>query len=351
MNKKAKYTVNGGLVGGIGMAVWNIWKQLNCDTEKQFDWRGLFISFLKGVAIGAAGGFTIGAICDYRNSKEIPIDTDARLLSLISSVRLSPKDENYLAVLAKSTWLINVLQAEFGTKLKHKPYRFGSTEKQTALSEDFDIDICLSFTPAAFSSTQEMYYTVLDFLTSLKGTANICNIRSQRKSIGVFFYVNGKEQKIDVLPQKITKARGNNTSGYLYVNKNGLFEEPSRTKTDIKLLNDIKLSETQKKILVALKMWKRETGLSISSHLLQYLIIDAYKSNVRKIPRHFTEKVILVFTHIMDNIESLQLRSIENTNNVLTNMLPEEKSRIRDACRKILNNYAYQPNAIVHFFQ
>ena len=161
-----------------------------------------------------------------------------------------------------------MLEKEFGGKLKKSPFRFGSTEKGTALSKDFDIDICLSFVPNAYSSIPMMYDTVLDFLQNPQGVNGIIRVRDQKKSIGIFFVIDGSEYKIDILPQKISKSKGNKTSGYLYVNRKGLFEKSSRTKTDITLLNSITLNEPQKKILITLKRWKQNEGISISSHFV-----------------------------------------------------------------------------------
>ena len=85
--------------------------------------------------------------------------------------------------------------------------------------------------------------------------------------------------------------------------------------------------------------------------LLQYLIIDAYEYNSGCIPRRLTDKVIMVFTHIRDNIESLQLSSIENTNNILTNISNETKAIIKNACKRVIDDFDYQPNSIVHILK
>ncbi len=347
MNKTVKYTINGGVVCGLGFAAFNTWQQLRENNETKFDWSALLLSFAKGFGIGAAVGFTAGAICDYNNSIEAPIDTDTRLLSLIKAVQLCSHDEKYVRLKSKSEWLIQILNTEFKYKLTQLPYRFGSTEKQTALSDDFDIDICLPFSPNSFSSIVEMYYSVSDFLSHLVGTGGIIRIRDQKKSIGVFFYIGGEQLKIDILPYKITRTRGNKTSGYLYVNNKGIFEKATRTKTDLNLLNSIKLSEPQKKILIALKKWKLTNNIKISSHLLQYLILNAYQYNVGCVPKKFTEKLIMVITFIKDNIEHIQISSIENTNNIITDFSDEMKKDVYLACKQVLDDFEYQPNSII----
>lgn len=348
MDKKLKFAVDGAVIGGLSFALINSIGQFN-DWKKtnQFNWRSLFSSFIKGAGAGAIAGGAIGAICDYLNAKESPIDTSSALLALISQVRLNANDSTYQALRLKSEWLIEILQNRYKNKLKTMPYRFGSTEKGTALAEDFDIDICMSFKPRSFRSTEEMYYQVYHFLTDLKGVNGIIGVREQKKSIGVICLVEGMEQKIDILPQKITKSKRNSTSGYLYVNKTCLFEKASRTKTDIHLLSTIKLSEAQKKILVVLKKWKLKENLPLSSHLLQYLLLKAYYSNKGRVPHEFTQKILMVFTYMRDYIEQIQLSSVENTNNIITNIPPSKKTLIKRACKQVIEDYVYQPNSIV----
>jgi len=349
MNKAVKYARNGILIGGAGFGLANLFNQLIVREQgKAFNWKEFFTSILKGAAIGGSIGLGAGVVKDYLNAQEEPINTDAVLFTMLNKVRLNPEDRNYRILLQKSDWLIEIIKNKFADDLKKPPYRFGSTEKGTALKEKFDIDICVSFKPSTFSSTTEMYFSLLETLNKYNNTNGIIKIRDQKKSIGVFFLVNGIEQKIDILPHKITKTKGNSTSGYLYVNNKGLFAKPSRTKTDIQLLNSIKLSETQKKILIVLKDWKNKKQIPLSSHLLQYLVLDAYFANKNHIPRNFTSKIIMVFNYIKDNIENVVLSSIENTNNILTNISDNEKLAISIACKDIVEEYQYQPNSIIN---
>ena len=152
--------------------------------------------------------------------------------------------------------------------------------------------------------------------------------------------------KIDILPYQCSKKHKNDHSGYMCVNK-GMFEATSRAKTDVQLLSNIRLSETQKKILVILKDWKLKAEIPISSHLLQYLILEASKANRGYIPSRFAEKIIMVICFIEENLSSIRLHSVENTNNVLTNIPLSKKEEIIQACGNVIEDFQYQPNSVL----
>lgn len=348
MNKKGKYAVNGALILGIGNAILNAINQRNKmekEPDRKFDWGQLLGSAAKGAAVGAAGGFAIGAIADHQNSLEKPIDTDAFLFTVVNSVRLNKEQSSFRTLDEKANKLIELLKKELGDKLAGDPMRLGSTENGTALANNFDIDICLPFKPGSFTSTGEMFSYLNDCLEKLVGKQSIVDTRGQKKSIGVILELRGEKRKIDIVPYKITAAKGNKTSGYLYVNDP---LNPTYTKTDVHALKSFKLTETQKKIVVALKHWKQKYDLPLSSHLLQNFVKDAYERNV--VPRKFTHKIMMVLGHIRDNMDVAVIRSIENTNNILTDISESKKVEIVAVCKKAIEEYEYQPNSIVEIF-
>jgi len=349
MNKKAKFAIWGAVILGAGNGIINVIKQSNSDEK--FSWGELFLALGKGAATGAAGGLIIGAVADHQNSLVEPIDTDSILLALASKVKLNPNDGRYIQLSKRADWLIDILETELSDELKDRPHRFGSTENGTALKNKFDIDICLPLKSDAFSSTEQMFYHVDEILRKYIGRNSVVSIRNQKKSIGVFFKIGAEEYKIDILPNKITRKRGNKSSGYLYVNNGGLFQKPTYTKTDVSLLKSSKITETQKKILVLLKEWKKSRNVPVSSHLLQNLILDAYRMNYGRIPRRFTDKVIMVLEHIAVNINSIVISSKENTNNILTNIPQSDKDEIASACHQLIEKYDYQPNSIIKIIQ
>jgi hypothetical protein len=67
-------------------------------------------------------------------------------------------------------------------------------------------------------------------------------------------------------------------------------------------------------------------------------------------PKSLTMKVVKVWKHIADNIDVAVIKSIENTNNILTNISPQDKSVIKTACLKSIEEFEYQPNKIRDIF-
>lgn len=55
----------------------------------------------------------------------------------------------------------------------------------------------------------------------------------------------------------------------------------------------------------------------------------------------------MVLKHIAKNLDVAVIRSIENTNNILTNICEQSKREIIDACQQAIDEYKYQPNSIV----
>lgn len=353
MNKSNKYALNGAIIGGLINALLNAIRQINRINERpneEFNWKELLAASGKGALVGGAGGYIIGTILDYQNSLEHPLNTDLLLVGIVNDIRLNKSDRQYQSLSSKADSLINFLKSKYHNKLDGAPMKLGSTEKGTALRNKFDLDICLPFRPGSFSSTEEMYYSVLECMENYVGQNSVVKIRDQKKSVGVILEIRGNRYKIDVVPYKLTK--GNSSSGYLYVNSKNVFgNNSSRTKTDIYRLKNIRLSESQKKIVTVLKHWKNKYDVPISSHLLENLVLDSYFYNRNHIPKSFTKKIMMVFYHIRDNFDSMVIRSIENTNNILTDLPVENKDLIIAACKRIIEEYEYQPNSIVDFFE
>lgn len=103
--------------------------------------------------------------------------------------------------------------------------------------------------------------------------------------------------------------------------------------------------------MIILKHWKKKNDLPISSHLLENYVLDAYSYYKYKIPKTITKKVIMVLEHIKESIDSNVIRSVENTNNVLTNISDNSKQQIIYACKNAIEDYEYQPNSVVEIFE
>jgi hypothetical protein len=225
------------------------------------------------------------------------------------------------------------------------PRRLGSTERGTALKTKFDIDLGFNFRAGSFPSTAAMRTRLIKFLKTHVGRNSVTSVREQRNSIGVIFDLgSGRECKIDIVPVKLSV--GSKSSGFLSSNTGAIFGNSyTRRKTNFTILNAVKLSETQKRIVVLLKYWKETKYIPIGSHLLESLVLDAYKYSTH-IPKGFTRKVIMVLRHIANKLDVAVIRGKGNSNNVLTNIPEEKKAYIIQACKDAIEEYEYQPNSI-----
>ncbi len=353
MSKAIQYAKNGAIIFGISNALLNALNQLEeikGNPNLKFDWSRLLQAGGKGALVGGVGGAAIGAIVDWENSREEPLNTNVLMNRIIADLKLSNEDPVYQVLSAKATVIVKLIQSRFKSQLGGKLIKIGSTEENTALQEDFDIDITIPFRPNSFASTSSMFEELFSFLDREYDDKDLIKIRKQKKSIGILYQVGGYDCKIDLVPYKQSKTK-DKTVGYLFVNRNSLFREDSYTKTNISALKSINLTPTQQKIVVAFKAWKRKFDLPLSSHLLKLLVVEAYKKHSNPIPRAFTDKVLMVARYIEDNIEERRIVSLENTNNVLTQMPDSEKRQIRRACTRLREDYDYQPNSILEYFE
>lgn len=350
MQKRYKYALNGFWLFGIGNAKLNAIRQLATMKEGEtFNWERFAIAFLKGGVVGGGGGFLIGARKDYLNSKELPLNTAALLHVTASGIRMQKTDHQYVSLQKKGEWIKQVLRAEYAGKLKMDPFEFGSTQKNTALHDHFDIDICVMFKPGSFSSVQDAADDLLETFKRYEGIHGIEKVRKQSKSVGLLFSINGTQRRIDLLPMKASHKDMKSGSGYIHV-RGDLFTTGSRMKTDVLLQNKMRLSPVQEKLILLVKKWKTEMQLPLSSHLITYLVLDVYDCNRGQMKGTLANKLIRLLEHIERHIETMRLATIENSNNVLTDINQGDKQYIKQACRKVLDDYAYQPNSLANHF-
>lgn len=351
--KTIKYSKNGVVIFGLTNALLNAIQQINSIKEnpkQNFDWSELLKAGGKGALLGGVGGAFVGGIVDSNNAKKERLNTSAILSTVVSNIRLDKDNPIYKKLSIKANCIINDLEINFKNSLGGSPLKIGSTEDGTSLSDSFDIDITVPFSSKSFNSTSEMYNLLYQYFDENYSDKDFIKLREQKKSIGIIYLINGENYKIDVVPYKLSKTINNKTAGYLYVNNNSLFKKDSYTKTDIISLKSIKLTTIQQKLLIALKNWKKEYSIPIRSHLLKMLIIDAFEFNKGNIPRDFTKKILMTITFIGENIMYKRITSIENTNNVLTDFDESDKLFIKKECNNIINDYTYQPNSILKYF-
>lgn len=352
MSKAYKFGKIGLFAGVLSHATINLINQvkaINSNPNLKFDWIAFFKSAGKGALVGGAVGTGVGFWKDVFNSKVKRKNTDFYLYNLAGQVRLDTMSPEFASANEKAKYLVKIITSRFARKLAGSPQRLGSTERGTALKRNFDIDLGFNFKAKSFSSTAAMRIRLIKFLETHIGRNSIVVVREQRNSIGVIFDVgSGRKCKIDVVPVKLSV--GSKSSGFLSTDTGAFFGKSyTHRKTDFTILNTVKLSDTQKRIVVLLKHWKETKDIPIGSHLLESLVLDAYKYS-SFIPKGFTKKVIMVLKHIANKLDIAVIRGRENSNNILTNIPEDRKAQIIQACKETIDEYDYQPNSVANMF-
>jgi predicted nucleotidyltransferase len=189
MRKSEKYAKRGALIFAIGNSVLNYCEQIkkmNEDSSRQFDLWEFLKAAGKGAAVGGVGGFAVGYYLDKKNSEIEPVKTDPILKDIVRKVQLNKNNPTYKKLAYQAHIICKKISKEYESELKVKPQFFGSSVKGTALTENFDIDICLQFRADSFSSVRDMFDSLTDFVESLVDSDLIIKARTQKKSIGLF---------------------------------------------------------------------------------------------------------------------------------------------------------------------
>lgn len=348
MNRKAQYTLNGALIGGIIKLIFNTIDQLNeiktLPTQK-FNWNKLLSSVGKGMLWGGATGFVLGAIEDEFYASSKPINANAYLFSVADNIKLNNRSPEYKINSRKADQIIQELKHYFSDQLASSPYLWGSVVKGTAVQGKSDFDIIVPFNRDC-GTIEEMYSMVQNYFKNSYHDAKLIEIRVQAKSTGLIFQHNEQQWKIDVIPMRMSSTSKRRTDGYLHVNPTNIFAETSYTKTDIKLQASVKISNTQQKLIMLLKKWKSDKTVPISSYMIQSYVLEAYHANKGNIPATLSAKLLMVIKHINQNIKTSRLMSIENTNNNINNISEWDKEQIFQSTKYFIDEFNYHPNTI-----
>lgn len=352
MDKKTKYTINCAIAGAIILAIINAIRQLakmEENPEQKFDWSQFLYEGGKGALVGGGIGFFTGAIVDEVYANQEIINTDEYLGVFASSIAVNKNSRIFKIGEKKCEEIISFLEKEFKYELSTVPFQWGSHVKGTAIKGKSDFDIFARFNRDSFS-LEDMYHTVYEVLNNKFKNNSLVEIVKQKKSIGLIFNLRGEKVKIDVVPMRDIDNNPNNTASNLYVHQQGLLANSSFTKTNIPLQASVRLTQTQRRIIMILKKWKEDNQLPMSSYMIQLLVIKAYEKNKANIPRKLTDKLLMVLQFIADNISSTRLISIENSNNDVNRISDYDKNVIKNEAIKVIEEYEYHPNTIQSFF-
>ena len=186
----------------------------------------------------------------------------------------------------------------------YSPLNSGSYAKHTAINTKFDLDVVVPFKKKSFSTLEEMFDNVFDFLKETYGTE--ATLRKQKVSIGIVFYQddNGDEISIDIVPgRELNEDQYNEDNKLnLYINsKYGLLSKKTHLLTNIKAqIEHIKSKDNERKIIRLLKIWKSSNNEDYKSFLMELITIKAFEKN--SISGDLWEMLESTMEYIRDNI-------------------------------------------------
>ncbi len=216
------------------------------------------------------------------------------------------------------------IQEKYGTDI-YGPLNSGSYAKHTAINTKFDLDVAIPFQKDSFSTLEEMFEDIFDFLYDKY--SDEATVRKQKVSIGIEFFADNDG---DVISIDIVPGRELNKDQYdedyklnLYVNsKYGLISEKSYIQTNIKAqIDHIKNRENERKIIRLLKIWKSSNNEDYKSFLFELITIKAFdKANISG---NLWEKLEAVMKYIRDNItnDDFSLKDPGNSGNDVADTL------------------------------
>ena len=187
------------------------------------------------------------------------VDKSEHLQSVLDTHKMAHIDELVTKHKNKRDEIKEALEEKYSENI-YSPLNSGSFGKHTAINIKFDLDIIVPFKKNSFSTLQEMFDDVFDFLE--EKYKDIATIRKQKVSIGVIFDEDseGDSVNIDVVPGRELSQDDYKESKdlNLYFNEDHWgFTKGTYTKTNIQAqIDHIKSKENERKIIRLFKVWK-----------------------------------------------------------------------------------------------
>lgn len=240
---------------------------------------------------------------------------------------------------------------QFGEKLAGQIIMSGSLAKSTEINTKFDVDIIVPFRHDAFT-LETMSDEVHQFLKKKFSFWQDFSVRKQRVSVGMEYRMFiEKPVKIDVVPGREIGIGAYKKDRYL-----NLWDSTSSKRIQTNLhkqlqtVSDIK--GNGRKIIKLLKIWKTHGGgPKLKSFLLEQLVLEAFKQSPKPFPIGLAQQLEMTLVFIMNNIASISLRDVGNSNNVVSNLLTAtEKRVIAASIREILKDIKSRPKRITNYF-
>jgi len=258
--------------------------------------------------------------------------------------------------IAKKTEIKEALEEKYGNDI-YSPFNSGSYAKNTAVNKKFDFDFMVPFKRDAFTTLEEMFEDVYNFLKEkFKLEAQV---RKQKVSIGLEFSPDQDFEiiKIDVVPgRELNKDQyltDDNLNLYVY-DQFGSFQKGSdRIQSNIQSqIDNIKNSADKvslRQIIRILKVWKIYNTKPVKSFFIELITIKAFEN---KEPEGDLWNILkAVMEYIRDNVKTVVLSDPGNSNNnVADSMSSFDKEVLSNDMKNIIDQIERNSDFIKSYF-
>lgn len=247
-----------------------------------------------------------------------------------------------------------LIEAEYGSNI-YSPTNSGSYAKFTAINSKFDLDIMVPFKRNSFSTLEEMFDSVFEFLE--EKYKDIATVRKQKVSIGIEFYEDedGDVISVDIVPGRELKQDNypeDKNLNLLFNDQTSFLSKNSYIKTNIQAqIDHIKSRENERKIISLLKIWKSSNSQPYKSFMIELLTIKAF--DAESITGNLWEKLKKVMEYIRDNVTTEGFRLIDpgNSNNDLMDTLETwDRSNLSNTMKIIIDRIVENEDNIKTYF-
>lgn len=282
------------------------------------------------------------------------VDKNAHLQKVLETHRMSHIHNLVDKHKKRRDEIIEALEEKYSGKT-YNTFNSGSFGKHTAINIKFDLDIVDPFKRDAFSTIQDMYNEVFEFLNEKFGDK--ATVRKQKVSIGVIFKEDedGDIIDIDVVPgRELTQGDykvSKNLNIYFNDDHWG-FQKGTYTQTNIQAqIDHIKNRNDERKIIRLLKIWKHTNGEQYKSFLLELITIKAF--NKTNITGNLWDKLKAVMEYIRDNVNKDGFTLIDpgnSINDVIKSMNSWERDGLSIKMKNMINRIEENDENIKSYF-
>lgn len=259
-------------------------------------------------------------------------DKNNHLKCVIESHKIKKEQTLLEKHISKRNEIKEALEEKYTSNI-YSPFNSGSYAKNTAVNKKFDFDFMVPFKRDAFSTLEEMFVDLYNFLAEKYKTS--AQVRKQKVSMGLEFSPDeeGDIIRIDVVPgrelNKDQYPEDRNLNLFVYEQFGSFLKGSGRIQSNIhEQIEKIKNSAdtpSLRKMIRLLKVWKIYNNKTIKSFFIELITIKAFENNEPE--GDLWEMLKSVLEYIRDNIKGVALPDPGNSNNnVAESMSDADKS-------------------------